>query len=140
MEDKQLIKIDLSKNTSNLPTEDFITKVLEERGEHEALAKFKETNRKMMTTGSNTDRYFSEETKQAIVFEHKNLTESQVKQIDYMKYVAGNLFDFIRSTKDDSNKRTTALALTNLEIAVMFATKAITQQDEDRDNGVNDNE
>ena len=82
-----------------------------------------------MVTNNFTDKYFSEETKQAIVFEHKNLTESQVKQIDYMKYVAGNLFDFIRSTKDYSNIRTIKLALTNLEIAVMFATKAITQQD-----------
>lgn len=140
MEDKQLIKIDLSKNTSNLPTEDYILKALEERGEHEALAKFKETNRKIMTIGSNTGKYFSEEAKQAIVFEHKNLDTPQVEDIQYMKRQAGTLFDFIRSRRNESNQRATALALTNLEIAVMFATKAITQQDEDRDNGVNDNE
>lgn len=124
MEDKKLIMIDLSKNTSNLPTEDYILNVLEERGEHEKLKNFK-----MMTTGSNAAKYFSEEAKQAIVFEHINLDTPQIEDIDYMKRQAGTLFDFIRSRRNNSNQRTTALALTNLEIAVMFATKAITQQD-----------
>ncbi len=85
----------------------------------------------MQDENQDLGKYFSTEANKAIVFNYINLSEEQADKIKYLKNMAGNLFDFIRSTESEKgyNHKTIAIALSNLETTIMYATKAIAQID-----------
>jgi hypothetical protein len=76
---------------------------------------------------NNLGKYYSEEVNRAVMFDSIPLTEEQESDIDYIKDLTARLYQFILSRTNESNTKSSTVALFNLENTVMYAVKAIVQ-------------